>query len=105
MRFDFEIGQRVELDFGNDDGTWWTVRAVNQRYVILTMPTKKSKTYPLYTVIDWERMVRGPINLIGGGWDIRNDSNFAEKMAELNADEVEVSRRNSVPILITALDG
>lgn len=102
----FGVRALVELDFGHvEEGKWWTVRAENDRYVILTMPAKKSRTWLLYTVIDWERNVRGPINLIGGGWDIQEDTDYAEKLAELVDGEVEVSWRNNVPVLVTELEG
>lgn len=101
----FGIGTRVELDFGHiEEGKWWTVRAEDDRYVILTMPTKQSKKWLLYTVIDWERDVRGPINLIGGGWGIQEETDYAEKLQELIDGEVEVSWRNNVPLFVTEVE-
>lgn len=103
------------------DSKWWTVRATDdERFVILTRPEPfQPKGTSVYTIIDWERGVRGPCNLIGQGWDV-DEPNGCEDLlralhyklevsARLNAGEesvaldepaVEVSYRNNVPIEI-----
>jgi hypothetical protein len=105
------------------DRRWWTVRAEDERFTILTRQAdfKPAGEY-FYTIIDRVRAVRGPCNLIGQGWEFKPDTleqNAAELLRALNyhlemvADlrpgprpmtelEVEVSYRNNVPILITA---
>lgn len=94
----------------------WTVRATSERFVVLT--SRGFGADLLYTIIDWDREVRGPVNLIGGGYGIFKH-NVMEKSEELINDlhgelvllhnedgtpeyssGVEVSYRNNVPIKI-----
>jgi hypothetical protein len=43
----------------------YTLQARNERFFILTKPFNAKKTY-LYTIVDNERVIRGPCNLIFG---------------------------------------
>jgi len=115
-------GDKVKLQ---DANRWWDVRTGDERFVVLTRQQSfRTKGTLLYTVIDWERGVRGPCNLIGGGWDEHMEDEACEALLRaLNAhvewdafmrrdhaengttswrhpDEVmvEVSHRNYVPI-------
>ena len=107
------IGDRVRFGNGSAAGKTWTVRTLDSRFAILTR-----KNGEQYTIIDWERGVRGPCNLIGQGWDCTGDGadellralNYhLEVLARLDAGEksvpmdeisAEVSYRNNVPIEI-----
>lgn len=93
-------GQKVVL--GGVD-TKWTVRAVSENFVacIQQAPFKPKGTYR-YTVLDWRNGVRGPCNLVGQGW---GDGTYSEKecqemLEEFEADELEVSHRNRVPLVV-----
>lgn len=109
------------------DRRWWTVRAEDERFTILT---RQRNFHPrgevFYTIIDRERGVRGPCDLIGQGWDFRPDAleeSAAELLRALNAHvevgewfkdkpagttrpvtevQTQVSFRNNVPIKIEA---
>jgi hypothetical protein len=100
---------------------WWTVRAGDDRYTILTRQQEfRPRGRHLYTIIDRTRGVRGPCNLIGGGWDIDEPDGpdsllralqyHDELQARLAAGEgsvvveehaVEVSHRNNVRVEIS----
>lgn len=88
-----------------DDRFWWTARAVDDRYAVLTRHTPFRKDGILtYTIIDAERGRRGPCNLIGQGWgfDIDKPEEGAEELlAELQADKVQITSRNNVPTVLT----
>jgi len=111
-------GERVRFDYPFGEITkWWTVRCHDDRFIILTRQADfKPKGVSIYTIIDRVREVRGPCNLIGGGWDIdepggpeallRALNYHLEVIARLKAGEgsvtleeasVEVSYRDNVP--------
>jgi hypothetical protein len=107
------IGDRVRFGNGAAAGKTWTVKSLDPRFVILTRKNDEQ-----YSIIDWERGVRGPCDLIGQGWDCTGDGadellralNYhLEACAKLDAgaekvvmEEIstEVSYRNNVPIEI-----
>ena len=117
------VGDRVRLLRGGEYTRWWDVRAADDRFVVLTRQRSfKPKGELLYTVIDWERGVRGPCNLVGQGWNVEEPGGCDALLRALNAhldhmahlstvpagvsvpvpDEItcEVSYRNNVPIEI-----
>ena len=116
-RVDLNVGDVVVFTYPYEEqNKRWTVRATSERFVVLT--SRGFGADLLYTIIDWDREVRGPVNLIGGGYDIRH-SNVDEKCQELLKDlhgelvlfhnedgtpeyssGVEVSYRNNVPIKV-----
>lgn len=120
MKQDLEIGQRVKLAHGASTNLFWTVQALDDRFVILTRQAPfRPKGQSQYTIIDWERGVRGPCNLIGQGWDIDEPNgpedllqalnnqleihrrlDAGEKSVSIDDYAVEVSHRNSVPVEI-----
>lgn len=98
------VDDRVKFE---DDGRWWTVRALDTRYVILT---RQAEFYPAgtsaYTIIDWDRELRGPCNRLGQGWDVDAEDGPERLLAALRAtgiERVEVSYRNNVAISIEAI--
>lgn len=122
------VGQQVQFRYPRSDRrSWWTVRAADERFVILTRQAPfKPRGKLLYTIIDWERDLRGPCNLLGQGWDFNTDPvSDAEGLlraltARLESEawaktvpagtsrpldevEVEVSHRNNVHIEIHAV--
>ena len=81
----------------------WTLRAKNERYWILTRNARfKPKGNLLYTIIDWERDLRGPCDLVGQGWGdgTYSDDECANLLSALEEGRVGVSYRNNVPIKI-----
>ncbi|HAH93678.1 MAG TPA: hypothetical protein DCM01_07525 [Dielma fastidiosa] len=74
----------------------WTVKAVSERYIILTQPFNLKHTV-LYTIIDLKRMVRGTDNLIfGHGYE--TDEDIEDAISLLREGKMGVSYRNFVPI-------
>lgn len=123
------VGDRVSFSRQNAKrNQWWLVRAVGgerDRFVVLTQQAVgKPKGLLRYTIIDWDRGVRGPCNLIGQGWDFGVGDDYdvsAQKLIraleahvevqkwlaehpssyrDLDEPEVEVSYRNNVEIEI-----
>lgn len=124
--YSLEVGHQVR--FAETSRLWWVVRSTSSdgRWVVLTQQEPFAPAGQMrYTIIDWERGVRGPCNLIGQGWDFMPGTS-AEQSADrlihaleverslrarleqlppgqgLRCDEigVEVSHRNNVPIVI-----
>lgn len=103
------VGERVRFARPSDESTWWwDVRATDTRFTVLTRQRPfRVKGELLYTIIDRERGVRGPCNLIGQGWDIEEPGGCERLLDALrrHADNapglrVEVSHRNNLPFEI-----
>lgn len=97
------LGDRVQFD---SKRTSWLCRAVTKdgRYTLLTS-AMFGDVY--YTIIDHERRIRGPMDIIGWGLGIFTlrgpDPAIDEAIRKLEEDHFEVSRRGQVPLVITAL--
>ncbi|MGR6523855.1 hypothetical protein ACU5JM_19650 [Rhodococcus erythropolis] len=86
------VGDKVQFE---ESKRWWKVRAVSDdgNFAILTSPFNLHKTVH-YTIIDNGRGVRGPDDRIfSGGYESDDDVN--ERMRELVAGEIAVSKRMS----------
>ncbi len=95
-----EMGHRVQFA---ESRRWWRVRATSGdgRFAILTSPFNLRRV-PYYTILDTERGVRGPDDRIFcSGYE--DDSDIADRMRELIAGDIEVSRRRSVESRIVAV--
>ncbi len=75
----------------------YTVQACDDRFVICTKPFNLKKTV-IYTVIDFERGVRGTENLVFG-MGAETQEQCQEMLERLQHGETEVSYRN-----VTSLD-
>jgi len=92
-----ETGHRVQFA---ESRRWWRVRATSGdgRFAILTSPFNLRKV-PYYTILDTER---GPDDRIFcSGYE--DDSDIEDRMRELIAGDIEVSRRRSVESRIVAV--
>ena len=77
----------------------YTVRASNTAFAILTKPFNAQKTV-LYTIIDWERGIRGPSNLIFN-IGAETDEQCSQLLDMLTSGEIEVSSRRCVKLDIS----
>ena len=72
----------------------YTVKAMDDRYVIATKPFNLKKTV-LYFIIDLKRNVRGPDNMIFcSGYE--TEEQVKDRLLELQNGDIEVSYRRSV---------
>lgn len=60
-----DLGAKVKFF---DDRYWWTVQAVTEHFAALTRHQDFTKDGVFYTVIDWNKGIRGPCDLVGQGW-------------------------------------
>lgn len=68
------------------DRRWWTARAADDRFTILTRQADfRPRGEVFYTIIDAEQGVRGPCNLIGQGWDFHPETLDEDAARLLNA--------------------
>lgn len=68
-----------------DSPRWWTVRARDERFTILTRQAPfRAKGTVFYTIVDHQAGVRGPCNLLGQGWDFE-EGRLEESARELLA--------------------
>jgi len=83
-----KVGDKIKFE---GEKQRYTVQACDERYIIATKPFNAQKTV-LYTIIDLERGVRGPDNLVfSHGYESQLDCEQNLKM--LQAGGMEVSYR------------
>ena len=75
----------------------YTVLKANQKFAICIKPFNAQKTY-LYTIIDFEKQIRGPENLIFNCTNLETDRGVREMFVRLNRGKTEVSYRRNVPL-------
>lgn len=89
----FKVGDRIKFAA---EKRRYTVQACNERWLICTKPFRAKKTV-LYTIVDFERDVRGTENLIFCcGFETREQCE--ECLARLSAGQTEVSFRNWIEL-------
>lgn len=105
------------------DRRWWTIRAADDAYAVVTRQAEfEPRGVVVYTIVDSGQGVRGPCNNLGGGWTfeptdlegsaedllhaLRESFDHTDR-ADLPEHRrsriwrVEISRRRSVPLAIT----
>lgn len=97
---DLKPNEQVRLNLGAEQ-RWWTVRAADTRYAIVTRQAPfRPKGEFEYSILDSTTGNAGPSNLIGNGfWNRGEDITVgAERLlGDLNAGRVEISRRSMLP--------
>jgi len=89
-----ERGTRVK--FEAEKGAY-TVKARSERFAICTKPFNPKRTV-IYTIVDFERDVRGANNLIFNIYDYAKQEDIDACLRDLEAGNVEVSYRNCVEL-------
>lgn len=100
------VGARLKLAHGDNPRLWWTVMAAgdNGRFAVVTAAAPfHPKGTRMYSILDFDRGWRGPCDLIGNGYGdgSYDTANCQALLSELESGELEISRRNRVPLLIT----
>jgi hypothetical protein len=96
-----------KFKLNKDDRVWFSsnkksfkVRECNDRFAICTQPFNLQPKTVLYTIIDFDRNVRGEDNLIFSVYDYYSDEDCKQAMEDLISGEIEVSyKRNKNTIL------
>lgn len=114
-----DVGDIVALAPDSPAHPEWTVRSRDARFLVFSRPSDLDASTEIYTIADLVAAVRGPCNLIGGGWNM-NDPEWADNLLRaLNYDlqvteqlhatnsavsltqiRVHVSERNNVPLAL-----
>jgi hypothetical protein len=91
---------KFELNKG--DSVWFStckksfkVRECNDRFAICTRPFNLKPKTVLYTIIDFDRDVRGEDNLIFTVYDYYSDEDCKQAMNDLINGEIEVSYKRN----------
>lgn len=96
-----------KFDLNKGDSVWFStskksfkVRECNDRFAICTQLFNLRPKTVLYTIIDFDRDVRGEDNLIFTVYDYYSDEDCKQAMEDLMSGEIEVSyKRNKNTIL------
>jgi hypothetical protein len=100
MKEKIKVGAKIKF---KADKKRFTVQACDDRFVICTKPFNARHTV-IYTIIDFERGVRGTENLVFCmGFETRQDCK--EALERLQNGESEVSYHNCIPLDIERIDG
>ncbi len=91
----FAINELVH--FEEEEGTPYTIKAINKRFAILTRPFEDTV---YYTILDNETWMRGPNNLVFNMYDYAKDGDIQQCMIDLESGHCELSRRNSIPVCL-----
>jgi hypothetical protein len=87
------VGDRVKFV---SEGKPYKVCASDNRFAICIKPFNLRKT-TIYTIVDFERGVRGPDNMVfGGGYESKEDAE--EALVKLQDGDIEVSYRNCIDL-------
>lgn len=104
------VGSRIK--FAEDEQPF-TIRAASRRWGVCTRPfveqDREDFEYdgddapPVYTIIDWDNMVRGRHNLILNPFKFDTEHGCLECLAALEAGECELSGRTggTVPLVLS----
>lgn len=96
-KFELNKGDRVWFSTSKKS---FKVRECNDRFAICTQPFNLQPKTVLYTIIDFDRDVRGEDNLIFTVYDYYSDEDCKRAMEDLMSGEIEVSyKRNKNTIL------
>ncbi len=93
----FAIDELIHFDEEEED-TPYTIKAINERFAILTRPFEDTV---YYTIVDSETWMRGPNNLVFNMYDYTKNEDIRRCMIDLESGACELSRRNSIPVLLT----
>lgn len=84
------------------DSVWFStskksfkVRECNDRFAICTQPFNLKPNTVLYSIIDFNRNVRGLDNLVFSVYDYYTDEDCKQAMEDLMKDEIEVSWKDN----------
>ena len=101
---DYGIGLGSRVWFAEEKRPY-TVMAIGARYAVCTKPFAARATV-MYTIIDIERSVRGPNNLIFNPYDYKSREGCERCLSELESGDCEISSRRQVPLMFRErLDG
>ena len=88
-----EVGDKV---FVPNEKRPYIVMTRDNRYIICTKPFNPKHTV-LYFIVDLERKMRGPDNMVFcSGYE--SDEDCVERLKELQSGEIEVSMRRGIPL-------
>ncbi|HEX7313274.1 MAG TPA: hypothetical protein VF297_05110 [Pyrinomonadaceae bacterium] len=96
------VGAKVK--FEAEKGPY-TVKACSERYAICTKPFNPKRTV-IYTIVDFERDVRGRNNLVFNVYDYAAQADIDKCLRDLEDPQsvVEVSHRNCVDLDIETVE-
>lgn len=108
----FAVGATIR--FAGEESAY-TVRAIGQRYAVCTRPVNRRDVdeYPdevtshdigkvWYTIVDSDRMLRGPHNMVFNEYDFVKDDGCRHCLADIESGKIELSRRRSKPVFLAS---
>ena len=102
-RYNLKKGDSIWFNTGKKS---FRVRECNERFAICTQPFNLQPKTVIYTIIDFERNMRGMDNLVFGIYDYYSDEDCKDAMEALMKGDIEVSWKSSkhIPLDIYRID-
>ena len=75
----------------------WKVMARDERFIICMQSYNPKRTWQ-YFIVDLERQLRGPDNLVFTIYDYGTEEGCQKALKALQSGDLEVSRRRSLPL-------
>ena len=95
MKADFKGLRKGSVVWFKEESKPYTVRALNDRYVVLTKPFNLKKTV-FYTIIDLNNKIRSSDDrLFCSGYE--TDEQCNDRLSEITRGDIKLSRRNQIP--------
>lgn len=98
-----KIGKGVRIWFAEEKRPY-RVRASSDRFAICTKPFNLVEGTVLYTIVDFDRGVRGLDDRIFDAHDYVSDRGCKNALRELQLGDLDVSCLHSMPVRITKID-
>lgn len=101
----FALGEKIRFA---EERKPYTVKAISERYAILTRPIElDGEKTVMYTIIDIQEMIRGPNDWVLNPYDMATAEGIAECLRDLNKPDGEefkahLSRRHSIPLVLAS---
>lgn len=106
------VGDKIRFDPPAKGRRWWTVRARDKRFIVVTTQApfepKGSLWYSVVDLTGWQDkryngagngVVRSSLNTLGGGWDCETDEGVAAILPALQTGEWELSHRRVLNVI------
>lgn len=92
--FNFVVGGKILF---KGEKRYWTIQGYNNRYIIAT---RKIGRYEKYTICDLTLCIRGADNYSSSGarYDYKNPQEIEIALLELSAENLQISKRNWIPL-------
>lgn len=93
---DLKKGSKV---FFLDEKQGMTIKAINNRYAIVTKPFNAKRTV-IYSMLDFQEEIKAPNNMVFNNYDYAKQEDIDQCLKDLEDGVIELSQRRKAPLNI-----